>query len=67
MIIINQKKCDLCGACVGVCPENIISLKNYRLAIDQEACTSCSKCVWVCPVRALELKIEQVAKSVEQI
>jgi ferredoxin len=55
-IIIDEQKCDLCGTCVGVCPENVIGMSITKLFIDHAGCTRCSKCIWVCPVRALSLQ-----------
>ena len=57
-IKINADRCDLCGTCVGVCPENVISLSRTELSIDHDGCTRCRKCIWICPVSALEM-IEQ--------
>ena len=54
-VVIFPEVCDLCGTCVGVCPENVIRMSAYQLAIDHEGCTRCSKCIWVCPVSALDL------------
>jgi len=36
MIHINEELCIYCGACVAVCPENIIDLVDTHLKIDQE-------------------------------
>jgi ferredoxin len=58
LIKINAARCDLCGTCVGVCPENVISLSMTELSIDHAGCTRCCKCIWICPVTALEM-IEQ--------
>lgn len=54
-VIIDYDLCDLCGTCVGVCPENVIYLSAHQLSIEHDGCTRCNKCIWVCPVRALEL------------
>lgn len=59
MIQIDEQKCDLCGACVGACPENVMNLTLRELEIDNDGCTNCSKCVWVCPVGALALILEK--------
>lgn len=67
MIEIDRDKCDLCGACVAVCPENVMYLFPTRLTIDHEGCTLCSKCVWVCPVRALTLAREKKVSAVEKV
>ncbi len=67
MIRIDADKCDLCGTCLGVCPENVMTLTLHELIIDQEGCTDCSKCVWVCPVRALELVLEKKKTASETV
>ena len=53
MILLHDNKCDFCGTCVGVCPENCIDLGEAELSIDHQICTMCHKCVWICPVEAL--------------
>jgi ferredoxin len=53
MISLLNNKCDFCGTCVGVCPENCIDLSETELQIDHQICTLCHKCVWICPVEAL--------------
>ena len=55
IVVIDPETCDLCGTCVGVCPENVIHLSAHELSIDHDGCTRCNKCIWVCPVRALSL------------
>ncbi|MEJ2048558.1 MAG: 4Fe-4S binding protein [Calditrichota bacterium] len=60
---IDDSKCDLCGTCVGVCPENVIGMSIAKLTIDHNGCTRCNKCIWVCPVRALSL-IEVTKNSI---
>ncbi|GAB4376557.1 MAG: 4Fe-4S binding protein [Calditrichia bacterium] len=67
MIEIDKSKCDLCGTCVAVCPENVMGLTIYELEIDHQGCTRCSKCVWVCPVGALQLLPEKTPRPVEEI
>ena len=49
----DETKCDFCGTCVGVCPENCIELRETVLSIDYDSCTICEKCIWICPVAAL--------------
>ena len=53
MILVHDNRCDFCGVCVGVCPENCIDLDESDIAIDEPSCTLCQKCVWVCPLDAL--------------
>ncbi len=53
MLIINTKICDLCGTCIGVCPEKALLLPN-TLTVDNSKCTECGICVSICPVAALK-------------
>jgi len=53
-IDIIPNKCDFCGCCVGVCPEDAIELKEAEIKIDEKLCTNCSKCVWSCPIEVLQ-------------
>ncbi|HJW76744.1 MAG TPA: Coenzyme F420 hydrogenase/dehydrogenase, beta subunit C-terminal domain [Thermoleophilia bacterium] len=46
--------CELCGTCVGVCPEGAISMAwdldaGYVLRVDRALCTDCGTCIDVCP------------------
>ena len=54
LIEILPDKCDFCGACVGICPEDSIDLKEAEIKIDEVTCINCSKCVWVCPIEVLK-------------
>lgn len=54
MIEILPDKCDFCGCCVGVCPEDAIELKEAEISIIEELCTNCVKCVWSCPIEVLK-------------
>lgn len=56
-----EDRCDYCGCCVGVCPEDAIELKESELIIIEDLCTNCSKCVWSCPVEALRFNREKAA------
>lgn len=42
-----------CQACVDVCTENAISLKDGKPVINQELCIECGKCLSSCPVQAI--------------
>lgn len=41
--------CIDCGACLGVCPEDCISM-DY--VVDAPKCTDCGACARICPVAA---------------
>ena len=56
MIHIYDELCSYCGACIAVCPENIITLMDLHLEIDQPKCIDCAKCIKGCPVGALAME-----------
>jgi hypothetical protein len=51
---VNQKRCNLCGACVQWCPEDAISLEDYAI-INPERCIGCATCISVCPQDAIRV------------
>ena len=52
---IDRKKCLRCGACVGVCPEIAIELRNNGITYNEELCALCGLCEKVCSVGAIEV------------
>lgn len=63
MIKIIPDKCDFCGCCVGICPEDAIELKEAQINIIEDLCTNCSKCVWACPIEVLKFDRNGVNKE----
>ncbi len=55
MIEVNKSKCAYCGACVGVCPVNALTLKDIEIVCN-EKCTSCGICMNACPLNAIKIK-----------
>ncbi len=51
-IIVDEKKCGLCGGCVAVCPVKVIIMYKDHLKIN-DGCIKCDKCIKVCPSGAL--------------
>ena len=50
---VHHGRCISCAGCVGVCPVDVITLKELHLTIDQAPCISCGLCIQMCPVGAL--------------
>lgn len=50
--LIDEQKCQQCGACVSHCPTGAITLDD-KLHIDADKCIKCCACVKVCPSKAL--------------
>lgn len=67
MIYVVPGKCDFCGCCVGVCPEDAIELLESDIRIIDERCTNCRKCVWACPWEVLEFHREGIGHLPKEI
>ncbi|MDR1819009.1 MAG: 4Fe-4S binding protein [Methanobrevibacter sp.] len=46
--------CMYCGECAGICPRNLILLKETELVFDDSKCRECNICIEICPINALE-------------
>ena len=51
---ISKVKCDGCGACVDVCPVNVIKIEQKKAVVSDE-CVECGACVNECPNEAISL------------
>lgn len=64
-------KCERCGRCAEVCPENAITLPGPNgepPRRDRDKCSRCMKCAWKCPSGALSqigesLTMEQIMRE----
>jgi NAD-dependent dihydropyrimidine dehydrogenase PreA subunit len=52
---VNVDKCDGCGACVEVCPNESITL-NEVAHINEEECVECETCIDECPNDAITME-----------
>lgn len=58
LIEADDEKCIDCGACISLCPVNVITLKeDFSVVFNEERClgTTCGLCVDTCPTRAIRL------------
>lgn len=46
-----RDNCGYCGACVSVCPQQILKLTEYEV-IKGTGCDECGNCAIVCPLGA---------------
>jgi len=49
---VDAEICLHCGACVGLCPVNAITLHDTHIEINDD-CIECGQCVKGCPVGAM--------------
>ncbi len=49
-----DERCDLCGACVGLCPESNIRIVDSRVLWGMD-CEFCMRCVHRCPQEAIQI------------
>jgi ferredoxin len=52
-ITVDQSMCMRCGACVGTCPTNALTLEETRVTVNGD-CIGCLVCTKACPVGALD-------------
>lgn len=52
MVTIDPQVCDLCGACVSICPPDAIGLRTGAIGVEP-SCTECGICIPACPVEAI--------------
>ncbi len=62
MIFVDRHVCDLCGACVVVCPVDALILRSQTLDT-KTSCIDCNICVKICPVECLTLGEPLYAKN----
>jgi len=49
--------CNLCGACVEICPVDLFRIADGRLYVgDERACIRCRECLDICPTRAIQME-----------
>jgi len=54
-IVVDHDKCDGCGECISVCPEDVFELneEGKSVPVNMENCSVCCSCVESCPNEAI--------------
>lgn len=53
-VLIDEKLCAGCAACIDACPNDAITLNENILAVvDEDKCLDCDACVDECPACAM--------------
>ena len=56
MIVVDKKRCKLCGICVSICPAKHLEIKGKEVAEKAGTkCTKCRLCEKYCPDIAIEV------------
>ena len=62
---VAYNNCNLCKACIDICPNKAIStINNERIIFDYSRCISCFCCQEVCPNSAIKVKKSIFAKMI---
>lgn len=56
----DRDSCTLCGKCVTVCPENVLTIDNSAVSVSTDACMLCSHCYAVCSSNAVSFDPDMV-------
>jgi len=64
---IDPEKCDLCGACVSVCPTKALAITESTVRVTPVSCINCGACVTACPKEAIDLTNFTEKQFLEQI
>ncbi|MFX1352144.1 MAG: tetrahydromethanopterin S-methyltransferase subunit A [Promethearchaeota archaeon] len=64
-VAINKERCNGCGKCVEVCPEEVFELheeKGISKVVAESRCFVCRACEVRCPERAIEITGQEMLK-----
>ena len=54
---LDQGKCNGCGMCIEVCPQQVFTLSRKVSSItDRDACMECAACARNCPRQAVSVR-----------
>lgn len=51
--VVDEDRCFGCGACIALCPLDVLTLEQRVAKVDEPMCSHCELCIPSCPVEAL--------------
>lgn len=60
MFYVDRDRCNGCGDCVDVCPQEAMNIRNGKAVIENALCAECGMCFSVCTVEAIREKVVSV-------
>jgi NAD-dependent dihydropyrimidine dehydrogenase PreA subunit len=63
MVRIDSTRCNGCGSCVDICPQQAITLNDNLAVINEKLCIQCGTCAEICPTSAIH---EEALVNVKQ-
>ena len=51
--VVDEDRCFGCGACIALCPLDVLTLEHRVAVVDEPMCSHCELCIPSCPVEAL--------------
>ena len=51
--VVDEDRCFGCGACIALCPLDVLTLEQRVAVINEPMCSHCELCIPSCPVEAL--------------
>jgi len=55
-VTIDLEKCEGCGECVDICPNEVLELKDEKAVVVNDDCAGCESCVETCPEEAITVE-----------
>jgi len=55
-ISVDQRRCMLCGRCVGNCPYDVFRKEDDTILVNSRKCVACHRCIAMCPRDAISIK-----------
>lgn len=61
--VIDEEKCNLCGACVNVCQFNALAKVNEEIVLFEKLCHGCGACEIICQNGAITYSEREIGKA----